>query len=269
MNPQPNMPAIVTKENNTMKPLILTMLLCAASAYADTNDSAAVQFGAEFVMPRVNPKPVATTTKGVTLDDVFNEPSKPKSQLVDLDELERQARVDAYHKKKQPASPSPTPRRTYYAPPVEIDIEDDDDEPSYTTRSAPPEPDYAQPAPAYRPKPSRAESYEPSLSDQIDALLTHERQRDEPLPQKPPNYWSSSSRSASYDNAYQSPPAPIKLNAYGAGVNSDVYGRPQTYRTKDGAALPVTAQDGVKRDAYGAGVHADQYGRPVHDGSWP
>jgi hypothetical protein len=56
----------------------------------------------------------------------------------------------------------------------------------------------------------------------------------------------------------------ITPNAYGLGVNSDEYGRPQTYRTQDGKQLDPIFQSGVKQDAYGLGVGMDQFGRPVH-----
>jgi hypothetical protein len=57
----------------------------------------------------------------------------------------------------------------------------------------------------------------------------------------------------------------VKVNAYGAGLNADEYGRPHVYRTRDGKKLNVVEQDGVQRDGYGLGVHIDQYGRPVRD----
>ncbi len=56
----------------------------------------------------------------------------------------------------------------------------------------------------------------------------------------------------------------VRLNAYGAGVNADQFGRPHTYRTADGQDLGIQS-DGVKRDGYGAGVHIDKFGRPVYD----
>ena len=59
-------------------------------------------------------------------------------------------------------------------------------------------------------------------------------------------------------------PHKITLNAYGLGVNSDEYGRPQTWRTDDGKQLDPIFQGGVKQDAYGLGVGMDQFGRPVH-----
>ena len=64
-----------------------------------------------------------------------------------------------------------------------------------------------------------------------------------------------------------SPPSLLDVNpnAYGLGINSDQFGRPQTYRTQDGQKLSPIFQGGVKRDAYGLGVHSDQFGRPVHD----
>jgi hypothetical protein len=57
----------------------------------------------------------------------------------------------------------------------------------------------------------------------------------------------------------------VKPNAYGHGVNSDQYGRPHTYRTNDGAAVPGFDTGNVKRDAYGFGVHVDRFGRPDYD----
>jgi hypothetical protein len=57
----------------------------------------------------------------------------------------------------------------------------------------------------------------------------------------------------------------IKVNAYGAGLNADEYGRPHVYRTRDGRKLNTVKQEGVQRDGYGFGVHIDQYGRPVRD----
>lgn len=58
----------------------------------------------------------------------------------------------------------------------------------------------------------------------------------------------------------------VTPNAYGLGVNSDEFGRPHSYRTRDGEKLSPIFQTGVKRDAYGLGVHADEFGRPVYDG---
>jgi hypothetical protein len=52
---------------------------------------------------------------------------------------------------------------------------------------------------------------------------------------------------------------------YGPGVNADQYGRPHTYRLKDGQQLDPIYQNNVKRNAYGTGVHMDQFGRPVYD----
>ena len=59
----------------------------------------------------------------------------------------------------------------------------------------------------------------------------------------------------------------IEPNAYGLGVDSDQYGRPHTYRTPDGRALPGIFTDDVRRDAYGLGVHADEFGRALEDGA--
>jgi hypothetical protein len=56
----------------------------------------------------------------------------------------------------------------------------------------------------------------------------------------------------------------VTPNAYGLGRNADGFGRPHTYRTRDGRSVGIF-QDGVERDAYGAGVHADTFGRPVYD----
>jgi len=56
----------------------------------------------------------------------------------------------------------------------------------------------------------------------------------------------------------------ITPNAYGLGVNSDQFGRPQTFRTQDGQQLPPIFQDGVQQNAYGPGVGMDQFGRPVY-----
>ena len=67
--------------------------------------------------------------------------------------------------------------------------------------------------------------------------------------------------------AYSQPtyyPQTITPNAYGLGVNSDQYGRPQTYRTQDGQQLSPIFQGGVKQNAYGPGVGMDQFGRPVY-----
>jgi hypothetical protein len=70
----------------------------------------------------------------------------------------------------------------------------------------------------------------------------------------------SQQRSSSYGGGQD-----IKVNAYGAGVNADQYGRSHVYRTQDGKRLDAIQQEGVKRDGYGYGVHIDQYGRPVRD----
>jgi hypothetical protein len=59
-------------------------------------------------------------------------------------------------------------------------------------------------------------------------------------------------------------PLTITPNAYGLGVNSDQYGRPQTYRTQDGQQLSPIFQGGVQQNAYGPGVGMDQFGRPVY-----
>jgi hypothetical protein len=61
------------------------------------------------------------------------------------------------------------------------------------------------------------------------------------------------------------PAQTVRPNAYGLGVNSDEFGRPHTYHTRDGEQLSPIFQGDVKRDAYGLGVHADQFGRPVYD----
>lgn len=58
----------------------------------------------------------------------------------------------------------------------------------------------------------------------------------------------------------------IRPNAYGPGVNSDQYGRPQTYYLQDGQQLSPIFQGGVQQNAYGPGVGMDQFGRPVHSG---
>ena len=69
---------------------------------------------------------------------------------------------------------------------------------------------------------------------------------------------------------YQNKPQPtyypltITPNSYGLGVNSDQYGRPQTYRTQDGQQLSPIFQGGVQQNAYGPGVGMDQFGRPVY-----
>ena len=61
-------------------------------------------------------------------------------------------------------------------------------------------------------------------------------------------------------------PLTITPNAYGPGVNSDQYGRPQTYYLQDGQQLSPIFQGGVKQNAYGPGVGMDQFGRPVYSG---
>lgn len=58
----------------------------------------------------------------------------------------------------------------------------------------------------------------------------------------------------------------ITPNAYGLGVNSDQYGRPQTYHLQDGSKLPAIFQGGVQQNAYGPGIGMDQFGRPVRSG---
>jgi TPR repeat protein len=59
----------------------------------------------------------------------------------------------------------------------------------------------------------------------------------------------------------------VTPNAYGLGVNSDQYGRPQTYRLQNGQQLDPIFQNGVKPNAYGLGVGMDQFGRPVYNSS--
>jgi hypothetical protein len=73
-----------------------------------------------------------------------------------------------------------------------------------------------------------------------------------------------------YDS-YQDPSVRygVKPNAYGLGVNSDIYGRPSTYRTQDGEPLSPIFYNNVRRNAYGPGIHMDQFGRPVYDSPWP
>ena len=56
----------------------------------------------------------------------------------------------------------------------------------------------------------------------------------------------------------------VTPDAYGIGRNADDFGRPHTYRTRDGRSIGVY-QDDVERDAYGPGVHADMFGRRVYD----
>ena len=58
----------------------------------------------------------------------------------------------------------------------------------------------------------------------------------------------------------------ITPNTYGPGVNSDQYGRPQTYHLQDGQQLSPIFQGGVQQNAYGPGVGMDQFGRPVTSG---
>ena len=58
----------------------------------------------------------------------------------------------------------------------------------------------------------------------------------------------------------------ITPNAYGLGVNSDQYGRPQTYYLQDGSKLSPIFQSGVQQNAYGPGIGMDQFGRPVRSG---
>jgi hypothetical protein len=67
------------------------------------------------------------------------------------------------------------------------------------------------------------------------------------------------------DTQQRQPAQAVSPNAYGLGVNSDEFGRPHTYRTRDGERLSPIFQGDVKRDAYGLGVHSDQFGRPVYD----
>jgi hypothetical protein len=66
--------------------------------------------------------------------------------------------------------------------------------------------------------------------------------------------------------AERQPVESVNRNTYGSGINSDEFGRPHTYRTRDGQRVPPMFQGGVKRDAYGHGVHADEFGRPIYDG---
>jgi hypothetical protein len=61
-----------------------------------------------------------------------------------------------------------------------------------------------------------------------------------------------------------SQPLIITPNAYGLGVNSDQFGRPQTYRTQDGQQLSPIFQGGVTPNVYGPGIGSDQFGRPVY-----
>jgi len=56
----------------------------------------------------------------------------------------------------------------------------------------------------------------------------------------------------------------VRPNAYGLGINADQFGRPHTYRTRDGESVGIF-QEGVRRDAYGLGVHSDSFGRAVYD----
>lgn len=71
-------------------------------------------------------------------------------------------------------------------------------------------------------------------------------------------------QAAQQQAAQQAASNPIRVNAYGLGVNADASGASHVYRTKSGESVSTT-QDGVKRDAYGTGIHADQYGRAVYD----
>jgi len=69
-----------------------------------------------------------------------------------------------------------------------------------------------------------------------------------------------------YYNPYEmGQTGPVRPNAYGLGVNQDVYGRPHQYRTQNGWPVAPIFQNGVKRNGYGLGVHMDQFGRPVYD----
>ncbi len=58
---------------------------------------------------------------------------------------------------------------------------------------------------------------------------------------------------------------PVTPNAYGLGVNADLYGRQHTYRQPNGEQLSPVLQDSVTRDAYGLGAHMDTFGRKVYD----
>ena len=69
-----------------------------------------------------------------------------------------------------------------------------------------------------------------------------------------------------YQQTYYQQPGYITPNAYGPGVNSDQYGRPQTYYLQDGSQLSPIFQGGVQQNAYGPGVGMDQFGRPVRSG---
>jgi hypothetical protein len=69
-----------------------------------------------------------------------------------------------------------------------------------------------------------------------------------------------------YQQTYYQQPGYITPNAYGPGLNSDQYGRPQTYYLQDGQQLSPIFQGGVQQNAYGPGVGMDQFGRPVHSG---
>ena len=78
---------------------------------------------------------------------------------------------------------------------------------------------------------------------------------------------------AAFDQALTQPyqqqtyyPLTITPNTYGPGVNSDQYGRPQTYYLQDGQQLSPIFQGGVQQNAYGSGVGMDQFGRPVTSG---
>jgi len=79
---------------------------------------------------------------------------------------------------------------------------------------------------------------------------------------------------AAFDQALTQPyqqqqtyyPLTITPNTYGPGVNSDQYGRPQTYYLQDGSQLSPIFQGGVQQNAYGPGVGMDQFGRPVTSG---
>lgn len=60
---------------------------------------------------------------------------------------------------------------------------------------------------------------------------------------------------------------PYGQDKYSPGVNSDATGKPFTWQTNDGQAVPPGGY--VQPNGYGLGVGKDQFGRPVKPKTWP
>jgi hypothetical protein len=54
-----------------------------------------------------------------------------------------------------------------------------------------------------------------------------------------------------------------KPNAYGLGINADLFARPFTWQQQNGQPVAPIFQGSVRPNAYGLGVGADKFGRPV------